>query len=46
MKTPSIFRQRILDWFRQQVGQLRNQGLPEKQIKRKLLAAIRSSKLF
>merc|ERR1712032_1462343 len=28
-------------WFRHQVGELRSQGLPEKQIKRKLLAAIR-----
>jgi len=34
-------RQRILTWFRQRVGELRSQGLPEKQIKRKLLAAIR-----
>ena len=35
-------RQKILTWFRQRVGELRSQGLPEKQIKRKLLAAIRS----
>jgi len=34
-------RQKILTWFRQRVGELRSQGLPEKQIKRKLLAAIR-----
>jgi len=34
-------RQRILTWFRHRVGELRSQGLPEKQIKRKLLAAIR-----
>jgi len=34
-------REKILAWFRHQVGELRSQGLPEKQIKRKLLAAIR-----
>ena len=40
-KFKTICRQKILAWFRHQVGELRSQGLPEKQIKRKLLAAIR-----
>ena len=41
-----ICRQKILAWFRHQVGELRSQGLPEKQIKRKLLVAIRSIKVY